>query len=72
MTKGVRAIAAFVFDTLHLHRLEAACLPTNVASIRVLEKVGFTREGLAREYLKINGRWQDHFLYALLKDDPRR
>jgi ribosomal-protein-alanine N-acetyltransferase len=72
MTKGVRAIAAFVFDSLHLHRLEAACLPTNVASIRVLEKVGFTREGLAREYLKINGRWQDHFLYALLKDDPRR
>ncbi|MFP3921195.1 MAG: GNAT family N-acetyltransferase [Dichotomicrobium sp.] len=72
MTKGVRAIAAFVFDSLYLHRLEAACLPTNVASIRVLEKVGFTREGLAREYLKINGRWQDHFLYALLKDDTRR
>lgn len=72
MTKGVRAIAGFVFDSLHLHRLEAACLPTNVASIRVLEKVGFTREGLARQYLKINGRWQDHFLYALLKDDPRR
>jgi [ribosomal protein S5]-alanine N-acetyltransferase len=71
MTNGVRAIAAFVFDSLHLHRLEAACLPSNVASIRVLEKAGFTREGLAREYLKINGRWQDHFLYALLKDDPR-
>ncbi len=71
MTRGVRAIAAFVFDSLCLHRLEAACLPTNKASIRVLEKAGFTREGLAREYLKINGRWQDHCLYALLSDDAR-
>ncbi len=71
MTKGVRAIASFVFDTLQLHRLEAACLPKNVASIRVLEKAHFTREGLARNYLKINGYWQDHFLYALLKDDHR-
>lgn len=71
MTKGVSAVASFVFDNLRLHRLEAACLPTNVASIRVLEKVGFKREGLARRYLKINGYWQDHFLYALLDDDER-
>ncbi|RMF08365.1 MAG: N-acetyltransferase, partial [Alphaproteobacteria bacterium] len=69
MAAGVRAVVPFVFDTLRLHRLEAACLPNNEASRRLLEKVGFTYEGLARRYLKINGRWQDHLLYALLEDD---
>ena len=42
------------------------------ASIRLLEKVGFTREGYARKYLCIDGRWQDHLLYGLVRDDPRR
>jgi len=72
MTAGVRAAIPFVFDTLRLHRLEAACLPRNEASIKLLERVGFTREGLARRYLKINGIWQDHVTYALLEDDVRR
>jgi ribosomal-protein-alanine N-acetyltransferase len=71
MTAAVRALIPFAFGALRLHRLEAACIPTNVASIRLLEKTGFTREGYAREYLCINGRWQDHLLYARLKDDPR-
>ena len=71
MTAGVRATIPFVFDTLRLHRLEAACLPRNEASIRLLERVGFSREGLARRYLKINGRWQDHVTFALLEDDVR-
>jgi [ribosomal protein S5]-alanine N-acetyltransferase len=68
MTAAVRAIIPFVFGTLRLHRLEAACIPTNVASIRLLEKTGFVREGYARQYLCINGIWQDHLLYARLKD----
>jgi len=68
MTAAVRAVIPFVFGTLRLHRLEAACIPTNVASIRLLEKTGFVREGYAREYLCINGIWQDHLLYARLKD----
>lgn len=72
MTAGVRAIIPFVFDTLRLHRLEAACLPRNEASIRLLRRLGFSREGLARRYLKINGIWQDHVTYALLEDDVRR
>ena len=67
MTAAVRAVIPFVFGTLRLHRLEAACIPTNVASIRLLEKTGFVREGYAREYLCINGIWQDHLLYARLK-----
>ncbi|WP_436642912.1 GNAT family N-acetyltransferase [Microbaculum sp. FT89] len=71
MSAAVGAIMPFVFDQLRLHRLEAACLPSNTASIRLLEKVGFTREGFARRYLRINGVWQDHLLYAMLSEDPR-
>jgi ribosomal-protein-alanine N-acetyltransferase len=72
MTAAVRAVIPFVFDSLELHRLEAACLLANTASIRLLEKTGFTREGVARRYLRINGAWQDHLLYGLLDTDMRR
>jgi ribosomal-protein-alanine N-acetyltransferase len=68
MTAAVQALIPFAFGTLRLHRLEAACIPTNGASIRLLEKTGFSREGYAREYLCINGIWQDHLLYARLQD----
>lgn len=71
MSDAVRAATQFAFATLKLNRLEAACLPSNVASARVLTKAGFKLEGRARRYLKIDGRWQDHDLYALLHDDPR-
>lgn len=70
MTHAVKAVIPFVFGTLRLHRIDAACLPTNQASIRLLEKVGFSREGYARRYLCIAGEWRDHLLYALLSDDP--
>jgi ribosomal-protein-alanine N-acetyltransferase len=69
MTAAVTALVPFAFGTLRLHRLEAACIPTNVASIGLLEKTGFVREGYAREYLCINGAWQDHLLYARLKTE---
>jgi [ribosomal protein S5]-alanine N-acetyltransferase len=68
MTAAVRAVIPFAFATLRLHRLEAACIPTNDASIRLLENTGFVREGYARDYLCINGIWQDHLLYGRLKD----
>lgn len=68
MTAAVRAIIPFAFSTLRLHRVEAACIPTNAASIRLLENTGFVREGYARDYLCINGMWQDHLLYGRLKD----
>ena len=71
MSAAVAAVASFAFERLRLHRVEAACLPDNVASVRLLEKAGFTREGVARRYLRINGMWQDHLLFALLEDDPR-
>jgi ribosomal-protein-alanine N-acetyltransferase len=68
MTAAVSAIIPFAFATLRLHRLEAACIPTNAGSIRLLENTGFVREGYARQYLCIDGTWQDHLLYARLKD----
>ena len=69
MARAVRATAGFAFATLRLHRIEAACLPENAASARVLEGVGFQREGFARAYLRINGEWRDHVLYAMVETD---
>lgn len=69
MSAGVAALVPYVFEDLHLHRLEAACLPENLASRRLLLRVGFQQEGLARQYLKINGRWRDHLLFAIVKGD---
>lgn len=71
MTSALRLLLPTLFGELNLHRVEAACIPINAASIRVLEKCGFTREGLARRYLCINGIWQDHYLYGLLNEDFR-
>jgi ribosomal-protein-alanine N-acetyltransferase len=69
MSAAVAAILPFAFGTLRLHRVEAACIPGNDASIRLLERTGFQREGFARQYLCINGIWQDHILFARLRDD---
>ena len=70
MREAVGVVATFAFERLRLHRIEAACLLHNAASIAVLRHCGFTHEGLARRYLKINGEWQDHVLFARLSDDP--
>jgi [ribosomal protein S5]-alanine N-acetyltransferase len=72
MTRAVRAISRHAFEDLHLRRIEAACLPSNQRSRALLERVGFQREGFARQYLCIAGRWEDHLLYATLASDPRR
>ncbi|MSO81022.1 MAG: N-acetyltransferase [Alphaproteobacteria bacterium] len=72
MTDALLLVVDFSFDHLALHRLEAACLPSNEASQRLLVRCGFAREGFARRYLKIRGEWRDHLLFALLEDDPRQ
>ena len=72
MSAAVRAVTGYAFATLRLHRIEASCLPHNEASMQLLERSGFTREGYARAYLRINGVWQDHLLYGLLESDPCR
>ena len=69
MTAALRVLLPSLFGELNLHRIEAVCIPTNASSVRVLEKCGFTREGLARRYLCINGVWQDHLLFGLLHED---
>jgi [ribosomal protein S5]-alanine N-acetyltransferase len=64
MSDALDIMCKHAFRELQLHRLEAACLPRNTASIRLLEKTGFEREGYAKSYLKISGRWEDHLLFA--------
>ncbi len=69
MVESLGLVVHHCFGPLRLHRLEAACIPQNDRSMRVLEKAGFRREGLLHAYLKINGTWQDHYLYALVADE---
>lgn len=71
MLEALNLVTGFAFDTLRLHRVEAACIPANTRSIRLLEKAGFGREGLLRSYLRINGAWQDHLLYSLIESERR-
>lgn len=63
---AVKALATFAFHTLGLHRLEAACLPQNAPSRKLLRRAGFVEEGEAKAYLKINGVWADHVLFGLV------
>ncbi len=72
ITSAVRALVPFIFDELRLHRVQAACLPENERSQNVLHKCGFTHEGIARGYLRIDGAWRDHVVFALLAGDARR
>jgi [ribosomal protein S5]-alanine N-acetyltransferase len=67
MSAAVQAILPLAHQSLGVRRIEAACLPNNAASVRLLEKVGFAREGLARDYLQINGEWRDHLLFAQIQ-----
>ena len=71
MAEAVALTLTFAFETLHLHRVEAACLLHNRPSRKLLQKLGFREEGLAREYLCIDGKWQDHVTHAILHSDPR-
>lgn len=64
-TAAVTLCVAYAFSKLGLHRIQAGVMPRNLPSIRVLEKVGFRYEGLAKAYLKINNVWEDHNLYAI-------
>ena len=71
MGEAIGAVVAHAFDTMELSRIEAACLPENVASRGVLEKSGFKYEGVAQSYLQIHGRWRNHVLYSILRGDRR-
>jgi [ribosomal protein S5]-alanine N-acetyltransferase len=72
MLEALRLALEFSFDRLRLHRVEAACLPTNAPSRGLLVKAGFREEGYARKYLCIDGIWQDHVLFAILHEEWRK
>lgn len=69
MHEALAATIAYAFDALRLHRIQANYVPDNVRSGRLLQRLGFRKEGLAAKYLYINGAWRDHVLTALI--NPR-
>ncbi|WP_164491662.1 GNAT family N-acetyltransferase [Staphylospora marina] len=68
-TEAVKEAVRFAFAEAGLHRVQAAVMPWNLASIRVLEKAGFRFEGMAKRYLRINGKWEDHNIYAITREE---
>lgn len=71
MREAIGAVVGHAFGPMDLSRIEAACLPENVASRGALESCGFKYEGVAQSYLQINGRWRNHVLYSILRADRR-
>ena len=69
MFEALSILLPSLFVDLRLHRIEAAVLTHNKPSRNLLEKIGFKQEGICRSYLKIDGKWQDHIMYSLLKRD---
>ena len=69
MTGALRLGIAYMFGEMHLHRISANYVPHNTRSAAVLKRLGFAVEGYARDYLMIDGRWQDHILTSLLNPD---
>jgi RimJ/RimL family protein N-acetyltransferase len=70
-TEVAKRLVLLGFEHFHLHKVEAGVATGNVRSIRVLEKIGMTREGLRRKILPIRGKWVDNYHYAIVEDDPR-
>ena len=66
---AVALVADHLLMTVGLHRIEIAIRPENVASLRVVEKLGFTEIGLARRFLHIAGEWRDHRIFQVLAED---
>jgi [ribosomal protein S5]-alanine N-acetyltransferase len=68
-TEAVVAVTTFAFRTGGLHRVQAAVMPSNAASARVLTKARYRQEGLALRYLSIAGRWEDHLIFAVTVEE---
>ena len=69
MSEAVDAVVGFAFESLSLHRVQASIMPSNLASVRVVEKLGFRHEGVSLKYLHIAGKWEDHAIYALTREE---
>jgi ribosomal-protein-alanine N-acetyltransferase len=72
MSESLELVKKFIFNELKLHRIEAACLPHNIPSLKLLLKNGFIKEGTARKLLKINDKWQDHTVLSFILDDFKK
>lgn len=68
-SEAINCILSFCFTKLNLHRIEAGCATANKASVKVLEKSGFVREGLKRKALPVRGQWLDNYVYGILQED---
>jgi [ribosomal protein S5]-alanine N-acetyltransferase len=68
-TEAIRSVLDFAFGPAELHRVQAAIMPHNPRSLRVIEKLGFRREGFAERYLQIGGKWEDHILFARTREE---
>lgn len=66
MFEALQSALQFIFNEIKLHRIEANIIPRNTPSIRLIENLGFMNEGLSKQYLKINGVWEDHYRFAKL------
>jgi ribosomal-protein-alanine N-acetyltransferase len=69
MTEALTAVIEHAFTTMGLHRLEANVMPRNEASKGLLVKLGFHDEGIAKRYLQIQGRWEDHTHMVMLREE---
>ncbi len=69
MSEGLQLAVRCAFSTLRLHRLEANIQPGNLASVALVRRCGFVREGFSRAYLRVSGRWRDHERWALVAHD---
>ncbi|NDI34097.1 GNAT family N-acetyltransferase [Chengkuizengella sediminis] len=69
ITEAIKKVIEYAFNELQLHRIEANIMPRNKASLRAVEKLGFESEGLAKKYLKINGKWEDHIHMVILNEE---
>lgn len=68
-TEAVQLVIDYAFHILKLHRIEAGVMPHNLASLRVLEKCGFEKEGLSKKNVFINGQWEDHLHFAIINPE---
>jgi ribosomal-protein-alanine N-acetyltransferase len=68
ITEALKKGIDIMFEEYGLHRIEANIMPKNIRSLRVVEKLGFYHEGLAKKYLRINGKWEDHIHMVLLNE----
>jgi ribosomal-protein-alanine N-acetyltransferase len=67
--EAIELVLGFAFERVGLHRVQAAIMPRNARSLRVVEKLGFRREGFAERYLQIAGKWEDHVLFAMTAEE---